>query len=83
MDEERVYSEMNKEVKNKKKPKGGISLVGKCEHERILKRANKKIINVVGKQGELLKRYKDSDDFFDAVGLIRSNIYFQLGLSKF
>ena len=60
---------MNEEVKNAKEPKDSMS--------------NRKIINIVGKQGELLKRFKYSDEFFDRVGLSRSNIYFKIGLYKF
>ena len=61
--------------------KDGISLIKK--YEDLLKSANKKILNIVGKQGELLKRFKDSDEFFDRVGLSRSNIYFKIRLYKF
>ena len=35
------------------------------------------------KQGELLKKFKEEDDFFDCVGLSRSNIYFKIRLYKF
>ena len=71
---------MNQEVKNAKKPKDGISLIKK--YEGLLKGTNRTIINIVGKQGELLERFKDSDEFFDSVGLRRSNIYFKIGLYK-
>ena len=54
--------------------KDGIALVKLCED--LLKGANRKIINIVGKQGVLLKRFKEEDEFFDRVGLTRSNIYF-------
>ena len=47
-----------------------------------MKRTNKKIINIVGKQGKLLKRFKQ-DEFFDSVGLSQSNIYFKVRLYKF
>ena len=59
----------------------GISLVQK--YENLLKGANKKIINTVGKQGELLKRFKEEDEFFNTVGRSRSNIYFKMRLFKF
>ena len=72
---------MNKEVKNPKGPKDGISLVKK--YEDLLKGANRKITNIVGKQEELLKRFKDSDKFFSRVGLNRSNIYLKVRLHKF
>ena len=48
-----------------------------------MKRANRKIINTVSKQGELLKRFNDAEEFFDRVGLSRSNIYFKISLYKF
>ena len=48
-----------------------------------MKGTNRKIINIVGKQEELLKRFKDSNEFFDNIGLGRSNIYFKIGLYKF
>ena len=72
---------MNEEVKNAKEPKDGISLVKK--YDALLKGANRKIINIVGKQGELLKRFKDSDEFFSRVNLSRSKIYFKIGLYNF
>ena len=51
-DGEKDYMELNKELRNAKEPKDGISLVK--EYEDLLKRANRKIINIVGNQGELL-----------------------------
>ena len=69
---EEEHLNLNEEVKNAKKVKDGISLVKK--YENFLKRANKKIINIVGKQGELLKRFKQEDEFFNSVGLHQSNI---------
>ena len=80
-DEEEEYLSMNEEVKNAKEPKEGISLIKK--YEDLLKGANKKINNIVEKQGELIKRFKDSDEFFDGVGLSQSNIYFKIRLYKF
>ena len=53
------------------------------KYQNLLKGANKKIINIVGKQGELLKRFKEEDEFFSNVGLGRSNIYFKMRLFKF
>ena len=47
--EEEGYLQINEEV--------GMALVKK--YEDLLKGANKKIINIVGKQGELLKRFKE------------------------
>ena len=79
--EEEDYLQICEEVKNVKDLKDGISLVKK--YEDLLKGANKKIINIVGKQGELLKRFKDNDEFFDGLGLSQSNIYFKIRLYKF
>ena len=81
MDEEEDYLEMNEETANAKEPKEGIHLVEK--YEDLLKGANRKILNIVGKQGELLKRFKDSDNFFSCVGQSRSNIYFKTCLYKY
>ena len=58
---------MNEEVKNVKELKDGKPLVKK--YEDLLKGANRKIINIVEKQGELLKRFMDNEEFFDRVGL--------------
>ena len=79
--EEEDYLQICEEVKNSRDLKDGMSLVKK--YEDLLKSGIKKIINIVGKQGELLKRFKDSDEFFDGVGLSRSNIYFKIRLYKF
>ena len=51
--------------------------------KNLLKGASKKIINIVGKQGELLKRFKEEYEFFNKVGLSRSNIYIKIRLFKF
>ena len=72
---------LNEEVKNPKSLNERISLVQKCEN--FLKGANKKIINIIEKQGKLLKRFKEEDEFFDCIGLSRSNIYFKMRLFKF
>ena len=65
--EEEGYLQICEEVKDAKNLKDCISLVKK--YEDLLKSSNKKIINIVAKQGELLKRFEDSDEFFDGVGL--------------
>ena len=72
---------LNEEVKNAKSLNQGISLVQK--HKNLLKGANKKIINIVGRHGELLKRLKEEDEFFNKIRLSRSNIYFKMRLFKF
>ena len=72
---------MNKQVKNSKETKEGISLIK--QFEDLLEGTNRKIINIVVKQGELLERFNDRDDFFDSVGLSWSNIYFKIDLYNF
>ena len=56
---EEENANLNEEVKDMKSLNEGISLVQK--YENVLKGANKKMINIVGKQGELLKRFKEED----------------------
>ena len=56
---EEENANLNEEVKDVKNLNEGISLVQK--YENVLKGANKKMINIVGKQGELLKRFKEED----------------------
>ena len=79
--EEEDYLQICEEVKNAKDLKDSISLVKK--YEDLLRNSNKKITNIVAKQGKMLKRFKDSDEFFDGIGLSRSNIYFKIRLYKF
>ena len=78
---EEQNANLNDKVKNVKSLNEGISLLQK--YGNLLKDPNKKIINIVGKQGELLKRFKEEDEFFDCVGLSRSNIYFKMRSFKF
>ena len=80
-DGEGDYLESNEEVRIAKEPLDGTDLVKK--YEGLLRGTSKKIINIIGKQGELLKRFRDKDEFFDRVGLSRLNIYFKISLYKF
>ena len=80
-DGEEDYFELNEKVRNAKQPRDSIALVKK--YENILKGTKKKIINIVGKQSELLKCFRDEDEFFDRIDLSRSNIYFKTSLYKF
>ena len=75
------YLQMNKEVRSARELKDGIALVNKCQNH--LKGANKGIINIVGKLGEILKKIKEEDDFFNCVSISRFNIYFKVRLQKF
>lgn len=54
----------------------------KC-YEEIIKRQNKKVINIAGKQGQLLKMFKDAEQLFETVGQRESNIYFKINLYMF
>ena len=80
-DGEEDYSELIEEVRNAKEPQDGIDSAKKCGN--LLKATTKKIINIVGKQSEILKRFRDEDGFFHRLGLSRSNIYFKNSLYKF
>ena len=62
---EEQNANLNEEVKNRKSLNQGISLVKK--YENLLKGANKKVINIVGKQGQLLKRLKKRMNFLTAL----------------
>ena len=53
------YPELNDEVQSVKEPKETVSLFKK--YEELLKGENRKIRKIVGKQGELLKKFKESD----------------------
>ena len=63
--DEQDYSGLNESVKNVNGPKGAIFLVKKCEDH--LKREKRKIINIVEKQGELQKKFKESDGSFSHI----------------
>ena len=78
---EENYLQLNEEVKNAKELKDGIALVNK--YENLLKGVNKRSINTVRKQGQILKTFKEEDDFVNCVDLSRSNIYFTIRLHKF
>ena len=78
---EENYLQLNEEVKNAKELKDGIALVNK--YENLLKGVNKRSINTVRKQGQILKTFKEEDDFVNCVDLSRSNIYFKIRLHKF
>ena len=56
---EKENANLNDEVKNVKSLNEGTSLVKK--YENLLKSANKKVIDIVGNQGKLLKRFKEED----------------------
>ena len=51
-------------------------------YEEIIKKENKKTIGYVVIQGQMLKKFRDTEDFIENVGLSRSAIYFKIGLYK-
>ena len=52
-------------------------------YEDIIKTQNKKAIGYIGQQGQLLKKFKDTEHFFDNVVQSRSTIYLKILLYKF
>ena len=52
-------------------------------YEEIIKTQNKKAIGHIGKQEELLKKFKKTENFFYSIGQSRSTIYFKISLNKF
>ena len=81
MADEEDYSELDEEVKKTKESKEATSIIKK--YEELLKGENRKIVNIAEKQGDLLKKFKESEEFFSGVGLSQSNIYFKIRLHKF
>ena len=78
---EEENANLNEAVENMKSLNEGISLIQ--NNKNLLKGAKKKIININGNQGDLLKRYKEEDKFFDCAGISKSNIYFKMRLFNF
>lgn len=76
-------------VKNKKEPEEAIKIEPEeaikilNRYKEILKTQKKRIINIADKQGQLSKRFKESEQLFETVGLSRSTIYFKTILYKF
>ena len=74
--------ELDEAVKTMKDPKErSIALIELFED--ILKTQNKRIINLVGRQVQLFKRFKEPDGFMDTVGLSCSYVCFKIWLHKF
>ena len=68
--EEQELNETANNVNNSQE----LILIIHC-YEAIIKIQNKKAIGYIGKQGQLLKKFKDTENVFD-VGQSRSTIYF-------
>ena len=53
------------------------------KYKELLKTQNKRIINIIRNQCQLLKQVKESAEFFESVFLSRSIFYFRMNLYKF
>ena len=63
-------------------PNEAIQIINK--YKLLLKGENKKMVGMVGKQGDnYLKYFKESNEFFNHAGLDRRNIYCKTRLCKF
>ena len=52
-------------------------------YEEIIKTQNKRVIGYIIKQGEILKKFKESKNFFDNAVQSRSTVYFKIVLYNF
>ena len=75
--EEQGLNETANSVNNSQEP---IAIIRR--YVEIIKTQNKKAIGYTGKQGELLKKFKDTENFFDNVGQSKSTIYFKISLDE-
>ena len=73
--------QLDEVVKTMKDPKVAIILIQ--QFEDILKMQNKKSINLVGNQGQLLIQFKEAEGFVETMSLSCSYIYFKIWLHKF
>ena len=58
-----------------------IIVIKKCGE--IIRKQKKKIINIAGTQGQLLKEFKACENFFETLNQSKSTIYFNINLPKF
>ena len=72
---------LNETANNVNNSQEAITVVHR--YEEIIKTQNKKTIGYTGKQGELLKKFKDIENFFDNFGQSRPTMYFKISLYKF
>ena len=76
-----VEQGLNKRANNVNNFQKAIKIINRFED--IIKTQNIKAMGYIGKEGELLKKFKDTENFFDNVGQSRSTIYFKISLYKF
>ena len=62
--------DLDEAVKHTKEPQEAITIIKR--YDKILKKQNKKIINILGKQGLLLKWFKEADGFMETTGAIHT-----------
>ena len=74
-------SVLNEVVRNANQANEVIIVIKK--YKLLLKGENRKMIGMMGKQGELLKKIKETEEFFNHVDFSRSNIYFKIRMYKF
>ena len=74
-------SVLNEVVRNANQANEVILVIKK--YKLLLKGENRKMIGMMGKQGELLKKIKETEEFFNHVDFSRSNIYFKIRMYKF
>ena len=67
-------------IDNVPDPREAVTIIN--GYEEIVKTQNKKTIEYVAKQRQMLKNFRDTEDFIKNVGLSRSSTYFKLGLYK-
>ena len=72
---------LNEKARNVKEAKETILIIKK--YERLLKKQHREIINILGKQVEFLKTFRERDEVFSRVGLSRSSFYFKIRLHTF
>ena len=53
------------------------------KYEDVIKTQNKRALNYAGKQGQLLKKFKDTERFFEAISQSKPATYLKMGLFKF
>ena len=74
-------SVLNEVVRNANQANEVILVIKK--YKLLLKGENRKMIGMMRKQGELLKKNKETEEFFNHVDFSRSNIYFKIRMYKF
>ena len=58
--------------------------INKIKHyDEIIKTGNKNTIRYESIEGQMLKKFKDTEGFVENIGIIRSTVYFKIGLYKF